>query len=93
MATKPPQHATRIWFHRAVALTLAIGACLLLLLAVRPGYGAFFVTSTVACLLAGFLWSPGEPPRRGLRERPARQRLSVSAPFSLARSYRITTAR
>jgi hypothetical protein len=93
MATKPPQDATRIWFHRSVALTLAVGACLLLLFAVRPGYGAFFVTSTVACLLAGFLWAPGEPPRRGLRERAPRRPLSAPAPFSLARSYRITTAR
>jgi hypothetical protein len=93
MATKPPQDAARIWFRRAVALTLAVGACLLMLFAIRPGYGAFFVISTLACLFAGFLWSPGEPPRGGFRAQTAQRRSSLATPFSLARSYRISAAR
>jgi hypothetical protein len=93
MALKPPQPATRTWFHRSVALTLAAGACLLVLLAARPGYGAFFVTSTLAFVLAGFLWAPGEPPHRGLRLRPNRRTVGLSAPFTLARTYRISTIR
>jgi hypothetical protein len=93
MSAKPPDSAARIWFHRSLALTLAVGACLLLLLAIRPGYGAFFVTSTLACLAAGFLYVPGEPPQRGLRTRTLPRPTALTAPLKLARSYRISTAR
>jgi hypothetical protein len=93
MAPKLPQSAARIWFHRSVALTLAVGACLILLIAVRPGYGAFFVTSTLAFLVAGLLWSPGDPPHRGFRARPTRRPVALAGALNLARSYRISIAR
>lgn len=93
MCTKPPQDGARTWFHRSLALTLIVGACLLILFAIRPGYGAFFVTSTLACVLAGFLWSPGDPPQRGLSERAPRRTSGTAAPFTLARNYRISAAR
>jgi hypothetical protein len=93
MTAQPSPSDTRTWFHRAVALTLVVGACVCLLFAVRPGYGAFLVTSTLAFVVAGFLWCPGEPPRRGLRFRPTRRLGTSRGPLSLSRSYRITTAR
>ncbi len=92
MTPKPPSPA-RMWFHRSVALTLVLGACLLLLVATRPGYGPFFVMSTLAFLLAGFLWSPDGPPDGGLRARVARRSARLVAPLSVARSYRISAAR
>ena len=93
MTSKPPASAARTWFHRSIALTLGVGACLLLAFAVRPGYGAFFVTSTLAFLVAGFIWCPGEPPKRGRREQPVRPAAALGAPLSLARTYRISAAR
>jgi hypothetical protein len=92
MATKPPSPA-HVWFRRSVALTLAVGACVFLLVAARPGYAAFFVVSTLGFLLAGLLWSPGGSPPRGLRVpapvalRPAPARLAP------ARTYRISATR
>ena len=93
MTAPPPPSDARTWFHRALALTLAVGACVCLLFAVRPGYGAFLVTSTLAFVVAGFLWCPGEPPARGLRFRRAARTGNPRAQLSLSRSYRITTAR
>lgn len=92
MAGKPPS-TEALWFRRSLALTLAVGAVLCLLVAARPGYGAFFVSSTLAFLLAGFLWSPGEPPARGLRVRLPERTTPMVISMSPARSYRISTAR
>lgn len=93
MATKRPRSNEQVWFRRSLALTLAVGACLLVLLGARPGYGAFFVTSTLAFLVAGLLWSPAEPPRGGLRLRPARRPSLLAGSFPPIRSYRVSTAR
>lgn len=92
MAPPAPRRA-HLWFCRSLALTLAIGACLLLLFAVRPGYGAFFLTSTLAFLVAGLLWSPEPPPRGGMRWRGWRPRPALAAPFTLARTYHVSAAR
>jgi hypothetical protein len=93
MIVQPPPNDAKCWFHRAVALTLAVGACVGLLFAARPGYGAFFVTSTLAFLAAGFIWSPSPPPAGGRREPRQRCPARLGGQFGLARSYRITTAR
>lgn len=93
MTTLPPPTDTRRWFHRTVALTLAVGACVVLLFAVRPGYGALYLTSTLAFLVAGLIWSPGPPPAGGRRARRPRQPVGFGRPLDLARTYRITTAR
>lgn len=85
--------APRTWFQRSIALTFAVGTCLFLLLALRPGYGTFFVMSTLAFLTAAIIWSSGEPPRRGPRVRPVRHLAVLTAPFGLARGYRICTVR
>ncbi|HEY7065572.1 MAG TPA: hypothetical protein VII06_29125 [Chloroflexota bacterium] len=89
----PALRNVHVWFCRSLALTLGIGACLLVLLAVRPGYGAFFVSSTLAFLVAGLLWSLGPPPRRRLRWRAWRPRPALPASFTLARGYRVSAAR
>jgi len=93
VAPNPSSPSPRTWFCRSVALTLAVGACLLALLALRPGYGVFFVASTLSFLVAGILWVPSDPPHGGRRLRRARRPMVLIAPLSLARSYRVTTTR
>jgi hypothetical protein len=100
MAERPPAADHRAWFRRSLALTLAVGAVLLLLVAARPGYTAFYVTSTFSFLLAGLLWPGGGPPWRRPRARAqlvARVPLTALAPAQAwrlaARTYRVSTAR
>src|SRR5262245_28953242 len=79
----------RVWFFRSFALTLVLGALVIVLVAARPGYAAFYVASTLAALLAGLLWSMSSPPDRGVRVRsaaPARPRAAIA----FARSYRVS---
>jgi len=93
MNARPPSTDPKVWFHRSLALTLAVGACVVLLFAVRPGYGAFFVTSTLAFLVAGLLWNPGDPPLGGRRKFRHHRPTSLGGQLDLARSYRISTSR
>jgi len=80
-----------VWFFRSLALTLVLGAIVILLVAARPGYAAFYVASTLAALLAGLLWPMASPPHRGVRVRdalPARPHPALA----FARSYRVSLA-
>jgi hypothetical protein len=76
-----------------MALTLALGAVVVVLVAARPGFGAFVVTSTLAFVVAGFLWAPGDPPRGGTRARQVPRAFARPAALTLARTYRIHAAR
>jgi len=87
-STSTPTPA-RVWFFRSFALTLVLGALVILLVAPRPGYAAFYVASTLAALLAGLIWPMSSPPDRGARVRSAApERPRATAPF--ARSYRVS---
>jgi hypothetical protein len=82
--------SAQVWFRRSMALTVALGALVVLLVAARPGYAGFFVASTLAFVVAGFLWVGGDPPERGHRVRGAAPARALPGGLSLARSYRIT---
>jgi len=81
----------RKWFFRSFALTLVLGAMVILLVAARPGYAAFYVASTLAALLAGLLWPMSSPPDRGAHVRPAPPACARPA-LTFARSYRVSLA-
>jgi hypothetical protein len=90
--SQPPTPPARVWFARSLALTLALGATIALLLGLRPGYAALYWTSTIAFLLAGFLWTTGSPPRR----HPARcwdEPRTTAPTMAAARIYRISALR
>jgi hypothetical protein len=92
MLVSPPPFAPRTWFFRSAAITLVVGACLLLLIAVRPGYGALWLTSTLACLVAGFLWSLSTPFHRARHGQSVRYTPTSTELLRVARSYRISAA-
>ena len=93
MAQRDPGSSARGWFRRSLALTLAVGALVLVLVASRPGYTAFYLASTLAFLLAGLLSLPGGPPRRraGVRRRPVLYATPIG--LQLARTYRMAVRR
>jgi hypothetical protein len=93
MHPHPTRSSAQTWFRRSMALTLALGAVVVLLVAVRPGFAAFWVASTLAFLVAGFLWSPGGPPETGLRARVPPPAAARPVGFVLARTYRISSIR
>jgi hypothetical protein len=82
---------TRRWFFRSFALTLVLGAIVILLVAARPGYAAFYVASTLAALLAGLLWPMSSPPDRGARGSGGAHARPRQA-LAFARSYRVSLA-
>jgi hypothetical protein len=90
--SQPPTPPTRVWFARSLALTLALGATIALLIGFRPGYAAFYWTSTIAFLLAGFLWTAGSPPRGRSARRWVEPRTPVPA-IAAARIYRVSALR
>lgn len=93
MHPRPTRPSPQTWFRRSMALTLALGAVVVLLVAVRPGFAAFCVTSTLAFLVAGFLWAPGDPPQPGFGARVTPRASLQPVGLMLARTYRITSVR
>jgi hypothetical protein len=99
MSAQPSSPNSR-WFLRSMALTLAVGAAVLGVCTLRPGYAGFAVASTLGFLVAGFLWSGSEPSDghpRAVTQRPvrraARRLLAVGAAPVVARSYRVSVSR
>ena len=93
MMPHTPHSSAQTWFRRSMSLTMAVGAVMVLLVAARPGYTAFFVTSTLAFIVAGFLWASGDPPARGRRAREAPSHAAIVGGLTPARSFRVTVAR
>ncbi len=100
MSVQPSPPNRRRWFVRSLALTLALGAAVLGVCTLRPGFAGFAIASTLGFFVAGLLWASDESSgghRRPAAQQPtrrlARGLLGVAAIPAIARSYRVSTSR